>query len=208
MCMDGPMVLAMRAVLMARRLCMEAPTRQNHVRRWTTRIPTRMSFMAAQSLSSTSCVYVLGMGLQRPSTDDAMSALWNGTECDPCHDVMPSQVCNTIFHFSVISLLQCCWFSLCSCSLHAGHVLPFSFFICLFTVPCYHHVYLSIIWCVLLYVCCTCRIAIQWWIYTAACDLHHVVPSTLSVSLGAASFKASSIMSMHRITNPLNKCYQ
>jgi len=105
-CMDGAMVLAMCVVLMVRRLCMEVPTCQNRVRRWTTRIPTQMSFMAVQSLSLTSCACALAMGLRWPSTDDAMSALWNGTECDPCHDVMPSQVCNTIFHFSVISLFS------------------------------------------------------------------------------------------------------
>jgi len=54
--------------------------------------------MAARALSLTLCMCVLGMGLRRSSTDhDAMFTLWNGTECDPCHDTMPFQVCNTIF---------------------------------------------------------------------------------------------------------------
>jgi len=53
--------------------------------------------LAARALSSTLCMCVLGMGLRRSSTDDAISALWNGTECDPCHDTMPFQACNTIF---------------------------------------------------------------------------------------------------------------
>jgi len=50
-------------------------------------------------------------------------------------------------------------------------------------------------WHVLLYVPCTCRITIQWWIYTAHMTFITWYLSSLSASqFGATSFKASSII--------------